>query len=189
MLSNIYTLDMKLIGRGSDSLIYGVDNTTVQKTYKNHNIYLYNQTMFEREKEILYKLKNINNIVDIVGYNSTNKTILLKKYENNLNQIYNQLSKTQIIDIFIKCALTFQEIHNTGIVHNDIKGQNILITNNTPYICDFSDYITELNEGNNEIYTNDYTQFMKMVRNYLKVTLEDYSSWDKIIQSMKLIIN
>ena len=96
----------------------------------------------------------------------------------------------QIIDIFITCALTFQELHNKyGIVHNDIKGQNILITNNKPYICDFSDYITELNEGNNEIYTNDYTQFMKMVRNYLKVTLEDYSSWDKIIQSMKLIIN
>jgi serine/threonine protein kinase len=63
---------------------------------------------------------------------------MLAKYERN-NSLKTNETKTKIITIFNKILDAFDELHKLGIIHNDIKPENIWIRddNSEPILLDF----------------------------------------------------
>lgn len=63
---------------------------------------------------------------------------ILNEYQMN-NSLKTNVMKTKIIDIFNKILDAFDELHKLGIIHNDIKPENIWIRddNSEPILLDF----------------------------------------------------
>ena len=71
----------------------------------------------------------------------------------NKNGTYNVLPDQEVAKIFLKTAAALSYCHSLGVVHRDLKLDNILIQNNQPVIIDF-----ELAAINDNINKTMYSQ-------------------------------
>jgi serine/threonine protein kinase len=92
-----------------------------------------NETVSEDEKHVYKLIKNIDheNIMKIHDIIYTEKLCYVKSqfYEGQTLNTDKQLSKNIITNILLQISKALKFMHSLGIIHGDIKLENILITN------------------------------------------------------------
>lgn len=102
---------------------------------------------------ILPNKKNKQNLNDFKKHesNKTEMNIFMDLWENDLSKILNsktKISRDECVLIMFQCLLGLAQLHACGIVHVDIKPENILINDVLDIgYCDFgsADYINPFN--------------------------------------------
>lgn len=103
-----------------------VDNAE-QEFYGNHNIPSTNNDI---ARFCFEKIRKNTVSFSIQYYVKDSVSLYLWVKDNMTNDIYNRFSSIQqsfFINLFYKCALLLRDIHQVGVVHGDIKPDNILI--------------------------------------------------------------
>lgn len=124
-----YTI-IRELGKGATSKVYLVSkdkNFYAAKVFQHSDKELLER--FKREAEILKQIKHIN-IVQIVDHGEdNNKAYLILEYVNGktLDEIYPNLAIIQKIDIILAICNALNYLHNKGIIHRDVKPENILV--------------------------------------------------------------
>jgi len=124
-----YTI-IRELGKGATSKVYLVSkdkNFYAAKVFQHSDKELLER--FKREAEILKQIKHIN-IVQIVDHGEdNNKAYLILEYVNGktLDEIYPNLTIIQKIDIILAVCNALNYLHNKGIIHRDVKPENILV--------------------------------------------------------------
>lgn len=98
------------------------------------------------EKEVFAKLTFNKNVVGLKDFDSSNNLFYMvidlveggANFQNKFREFYNTMSTSEIIYYFSQIAEGMNDIHLSGIVHRDIKPQNIMIT--TDEIVKISDF-------------------------------------------------
>ena len=137
------------IKQGAFGIVYqGFDTITKQKIaiklekgHKSHN-----SSSLTTESRLLSRLKGIKGIPELIYFGKTGESrALILTFLGNDLQFYLQkqhfFSLKTIIKLSISLLNTLNEIHDKGIVHRDIKPDNILTSENKReeqiYLCDF----------------------------------------------------
>ncbi len=129
------------IGGGGFSEVYLVEeildpeNRAALKIFKTR---LSNE-VFLREARNLKSLKHPN-IVELIDYGIYPRPyIVMELMETNLKEYIerNPIDQKKAIDIWLQIAYAINYAHSRGIIHQDIKPENILIRNNVFKIGDF----------------------------------------------------
>lgn len=126
---------------------------------------------FDNEALALISLKNPKFIVELINIDFVKKTIVTKKYDNDLCN-YFLLQKPTILLKFkfinqIESAISY--IHSKNVYHNDLKMENILVQNEKIVLCDFEgcSFLEKKSTRRTEMYTcpvyniNKYQHIMK----------------------------
>jgi len=74
------------------------------------------------------------------GKYKNRQVMVLPLYEQTIDKWYEQdpeMSKIKLPKIMAKMIHILQTVHKAGVVHRDIKPQNIMICNDIPYLIDF----------------------------------------------------
>jgi len=75
-------------------------------------------------------LKKNPNIAELVAYDKKNATFILKYYPKTLRQILERKGRLPVglaKGIILRIANALREAHELGVVHGDIKPENILL--------------------------------------------------------------
>lgn len=144
--SNKYEI-IKEIGKGGAGIVYGVRDIALNAFYVLKTIQEGATTedieRFKREAKYMIEIsqtyrKNIN-IVHIIGSDFIEYCyVAMVYYPQSLENCKNILNKNQKVEIVKLIAETLHKIHSIGIVHRDVKPDNILLDKNYfPYLSDF----------------------------------------------------
>jgi len=126
----------KLIGEGNSGLVYQIEDNMAIKVFKN-------KKFFEAELQILEKTKGIKNVIKVKKISKNDNTIYMEYVPYNLEKIITgkypkklyQFNKVKIITNFLE---GLKSLHDNGIIHNDFKGKNIQVAENSDVrIIDF----------------------------------------------------
>jgi serine/threonine protein kinase len=105
------------------------------------------QKLEERGIHNISKIKRDaqGNALSVSGYNEKTKTphtsIAIEKIEGVTMDNYSFGNPREIVETFVKVAKTMKEINREGILYNDIKPKNIMMTKEgEPIIIDFDAY-------------------------------------------------
>tara|TARA_B110000444_G_scaffold82935_3_gene78387 strand:+ start:3796 stop:4569 length:774 start_codon:yes stop_codon:yes gene_type:complete len=140
MINNKYVIE-KFISRGSFGMVYQCSFNNKKYAVKSNNdskILRYEASIYTH----LRSVKNISSLFDFFLYDNYYYMVLdlyklnLKDFKTNnfKSNNYNERFKKMIN----KIVITIQEIHNTGVIHRDLKPVNICINSNSePFIVDF----------------------------------------------------
>mmetsp|Transcript_89931 Transcript_89931/g.110109 ORF Transcript_89931/g.110109 Transcript_89931/m.110109 type:complete len:277 (+) Transcript_89931:28-858(+) len=120
----------------------------------------YSMKKFEQEINILNKLKETNNIITLFGYDEDSEYYHIIMERGNVDlavfRMMYEMNETHINIILYKLLCVINVIHNMGIIHMDLKLQNIVFTNENyynPVLIDFGDSIIS---NKNIKYNNKY---------------------------------
>jgi serine/threonine protein kinase len=101
------------------------------------------QEDFEREKDVMDTLKDVPGIehpVDSFGKKDKKKggcLVYPKIKGKTLDKIFPRLSKERKELLSLQLACTLKRIHKEGIVQNDVRQENIIVSGDQIYIVDF----------------------------------------------------
>ena len=135
---------LKTLAKSSFSNVYLVEHLKTQKQYalkaiKNPN----NKFRIENEISIMRTLNPLEEVLSLhnVFYDEKKLFFVYELARDNTLKhfIDNQaiLDDEKILAIFSSLLQTLKKIHNSGIVHHDIKPDNIIIDDNKYFFCDF----------------------------------------------------
>lgn len=82
----------------------------------------------------LKKQYNLNYLVEIVEVSFEEKAYVMEYLEESAMEYY---KKTQDQNMILSLILAFEELHKIGVVHRDIKPDNIRVRGGNPVILDF----------------------------------------------------
>lgn len=142
---------LELIGRGGSSKVYKVRSLITNRilaikkvTYDQFDEECVNG--FKGEIDLLLKLKNADRVVELVDYAMSEGSIYLVMECGEIDLAHvlqNRLSEGNALDYdFVKyhsieVLRCVQAVHNSGIVHSDLKPANFLFMKGTLKIIDF----------------------------------------------------
>ena len=110
-------------------------------------------TIFEDKDYIYYVMEFMNN-GDLKSYFNANKFLV------------SQIPEEKLWDLYFKCISGLLYVHNQGIIHRDIKLDNLFLDDNFNIkIGDFN-ISAAINGNSAENFTNDYNQKEKMICKY-----------------------
>tara|TARA_B110001452_G_scaffold267598_1_gene278350 strand:+ start:6530 stop:7294 length:765 start_codon:yes stop_codon:yes gene_type:complete len=139
MLNGKYKI-ASLIKSGNFGNVYKCIFNNIYYAIKEEN----NLTTLKHEANIYKELKNVNNIPKLIDFFSIDTkyylvlellTFSLKEYK--LKKFYSDNYDNKIRKIIIKIFEIIKYVHNYGVVHRDLKPDNICFYNDEPYIIDF----------------------------------------------------
>ena len=126
----------EVAGEGNYARVYNLDSETVVKVIPKENL-----LSGIREAILLNKCKEMPGIVNIksVEINNDGIRLTLDKCEINLYNFIkdNKLPLNGLIKLFREIMLAIYQVHSSGIIHCDIKPQNIMLKHDRPYLIDF----------------------------------------------------
>lgn len=159
----ILEVDSTIYNHGFDDFVnitkitYDDGFTTVRKDYENRFKYKDSTEMVSHEPMFLDMLKDTKIVPKIYKTNSNEngffiETEFIKNSKTLIEYLYiteeneygkktykfnDKISYKRRFEYAIKIAKAFEKIHDKGIVHRDIKPNNILIKNCKVYVIDF----------------------------------------------------
>lgn len=139
-------LDIELLKKNKEEGGQGNDKDEESKSndedYQNENdIDIDKLKRFVKESEVLNQLEH-ENIVKMFGFFFGNRrqepAILLEYCESNLKRRVKKLSNEDRRRIIVELSSAMKEVHRVGIIHRDLKLENILLdSNNRVKVSDF----------------------------------------------------
>lgn len=171
-----------IIGKGSFSIVYkGFNYKTNEKVAIKKIISNKNDKYIFNEIHILTQFKNTNNIINLLNYYNIDNiiyivfnycSISLDKFIKQNTYIKEDLAQ----NYFSQIVNGLNVLYNNNIYHRDIKPQNILIENNTIFICDF---------GLSKFISNNYDDNIKqsIVGSPLFMSPEIYNNMEYDLKS------
>lgn len=120
---------MTRIEKGSYAKIVIGEKYVTKKPLDNNDDTLYS---FIREKEYLEYLKDLNCVVNMIEVNGT--TIKLEKGETACGTFQVLIDKGEYVSQLFEAI---KAVHSKGIIHNDIKPENIIHVDSTVKLIDF----------------------------------------------------
>ena len=148
------------IGKGATGEVYKCiynSNECIAKCFYLKDYYNEKGLQYDvySELSIYSKLKHVSCISEIVGYGYCEKKeyicILMKYYSSiNLDDFIqkNDLNSKEKLDLMLKLAYGLKEIYDRGIIHCDIKPQNIIYLKDK---CIYIDFGVSTHISKNEI--------------------------------------
>jgi serine/threonine protein kinase len=132
-------MKLKLLGEGAYSSVYKIGKDKALKIIRMDEEFSY-CTM--RELEILQNIKH-ENLLQVYEINKVQNSFFVKLplIKNKLsNIIHKNINLSTIIEISYQLIDTIRYLHSLGVVHRDIKQDNILVDvqNRKVYVIDFS---------------------------------------------------
>ncbi|NCC44346.1 MAG: hypothetical protein EOM18_12405 [Clostridia bacterium] len=186
------------LGRGTYGVVYQAERVILKKTYytaiKIIKIPMKEKERIQKAEEevgIMYQLRDSSCIVRIEDYHFVpvneydemwliiQMELMAKSMGDMLEEEGQSLNKEKAVDIMISLCRSLQEIHQSGIVHRDIKPDNILISPTGKY--KFGDlggakYMDKTRAASSNFGTLDYAapEILKKGATYNK-TVDIYS--------------
>lgn len=144
---------MSIIGSGTYGTVFKYKSGTVRKSMENSN----NRLVSIIREIIAYKLlKDVPNIAVLhsIKMNTEATSLILTEYDQPLSNLTFPLPLQQIKSFTYQMINALSYMHNCGLMHRDIKPQNIMVTGDQVHIIDFglSRYRCF---SNNVAYSND----------------------------------
>ena len=116
------------------------------------------------ESNYLYFIMEFMNNGDLLSYNNGN------------NSFHVLIPEGKLWDIFYKCLSGLNHIHEKGIIHRDIKLNNIFLDDNfNVKIGDFNVSVV-VNEGFAKKFSEDIEEIDNLINNQTEVGTEDYKA-------------
>ena len=157
-----YTIK-KQIGKGAFSSVYISLNKTDGENYALKR--LLRKSYFETEIELLTKISgkchNVCSMIECIEY-AKETCIIFPLYKSNLYEYRNSVSRLSDITIYnfiIDIMMGLKFIKDNGIIHGDLKPENLMITNdNDIVIIDFgnSNYAIRMNHQKLDYFQSRY---------------------------------
>lgn len=146
------------------------------------------QNQWEREREILKRLSQVKGIPKLFFAESKQEKILvmeyisgssLKQYQRNCGK----LKKKESLLWMIKICTVLEHIHKNGIIHMDLKPENIIVTSREIYLIDFGVSLFE-GERLNGYGTKNYASKKQAKRQEMASVFLDIYSFGKTMESV-----
>ena len=134
-------LKKKIQEEGSDEETKSKDDDYDEENQNKNEININKLKQFVKESEVLNQLDH-KNIVKMFGFFFGNDhqepAILLEYCESNLKRRVKKLSKEDRRRIIVELSSAMKEVHRVGIIHRDLKLENILLdSKNRVKVSDF----------------------------------------------------